>query len=91
MTPKEFMEKFMYEEPQEGPDLPLINRVYEGLSVVSHKTVFNTDVWEHNGQFFAVKYARSNSGYWSDCEYYDPTVTEVFPYTFTETRYKELL
>lgn len=86
MTADEFKDKFMDEDNE--VDLPLTDLVDRGDEVVDHKHVYQSDVYEHNGQFFEVTYIRSNSGYWGDSEREDPIVSEVFPYTFTETRYK---
>ena len=89
MTPSEFFNKFMSDDPLEGPDLPSSAKVYLSESVVNRKQVSSFEVWAHEGQFFKVTYTRSNSGYWTDSEYDAPVVTEVFPYQFSETRYKE--
>ena len=89
MTPVEFFEEFMADDPAEGPDLPALHCVYTSDDVVWRKSVSSYQVWKYEGQYFKVTYSRSNSGYWSDGETYDPVVTEVFPYTFTETRYSE--
>jgi len=86
ITVEEFKLKYLPEGEIEN--LVGADCVYTSGDIVEHKMVYNTEVWKVDDQFFEVMYSRSNSGYWGDSESYDPEVYEVFPYTFTETRYK---
>lgn len=62
----------------EGIDFKCVKR---GEDVVSHKTVYNTSVYNLVGtdEYFEVTESRSNSGYWSDSEHYDPEFSKVKP------------
>jgi len=86
MTAEEFSSQFVDEYGDvNDPSIPL---VYVGDEQIEMKMVYTSNVYQCGEQFFEVMLARSNSGYWGDAEYEDPQVSEVFPYTFTETRYK---
>jgi hypothetical protein len=80
MNVEEFKQKYMDEEYGEvyGDD---VTCVYDGPDEVNHKTVYQTSVYKVVSgdveQWFEVTNSRSNSGYWSDSERYDPEVREV--------------
>jgi len=85
MTPEEFKDKFIDEDNEvDLPDTDVVSYDEE----VEGKYVSSTNVYKHGDQFFAVTFVRTNTSYWCDSEVTDVTVGEVFPYTFTETRYK---
>jgi hypothetical protein len=44
-----------------------------------HKMQYKTDIYAVGEEHFAVDFTRSNSGYWSDSEWYEPEVRKVTP------------
>lgn len=85
MTPEQFQEQFMN---RNSVNLPRDAVVHTGDDLVEDKYVYRDTVYRHEDQLFMVTTCRTNSGYWSDCEWEEPTVYEVGPYQHTETRYQ---
>lgn len=63
-------------------------QVLEGEWTQEHKDQFREDVYRHDatGRFFEVTTSRRGA-YWSDWDYCDATVVEVYPVTKTVTAY----
>lgn len=86
MTPQEFKEKYIDEDGwvETGGDVSLVE---VGDSVVEHKHVYSTNVYGVDGEYFAVDYIKSNSGYWNDFgeEPSPPEVRKVAPILVAKT------
>ena len=80
MDCKEFQDKYYEDGEIYGDDVKCI---VSGDDEVSHKTVFNTDVYQvgvgDSAEYFEVTFSRDNSGYWSDGERYEPEFRKVRP------------
>lgn len=46
---------------------------------VEHKTVYTTEVYQIDDDYFEVVNSRDNCGYWGDGERYPPEVRKVVP------------
>lgn len=82
MNAKEFQDKY-YEDGEVWCDDGTVKCIVAGDDEVSHKTVYNTNVYQvgegDDVEYFEVVYSRSNSGYWSDSERDEPTFRKVVP------------
>jgi hypothetical protein len=83
MTVQEFKEKWM----DDGEIIADLDEVYSD-EYVDGKWVLYKTVYKVDEQFFSVETSQSNTGYWGDSDYGDTNVSEVFPYEFSEIRYK---
>lgn len=84
MTPQEFKEKYIDEDGwvETGGDCQLVET---GEEIVERKTVFSTNVYMVDEEYFAVDYTRSNSGYWTDSYWEDPQIRKVVPIIVKKT------
>ena len=85
ITAKEFEAQFITEDGE--CSLPGTACVDVGDEIAEHKTVYNSNVYLYEDQYFQVTWSRSNSGYWSDSESYPPEVVEVEPHEVTRIVY----
>lgn len=80
MNIQQFQDKYYEDGEIYGDDVKCI---VAGDDEVSHKTVYNTCVYQvgqdDDVEYFEVTYSRSNSGYWGDSERYDPEFRKVKP------------